>query len=660
MRKIDYQLSVINCRFKKNLLISVLLLASYCLLSASYCFAVEQTVITSEDLEYNQKTTTYTAKGNVRLRREDTFIEADEMVYNEQTSRVVATGHFRYNDPDVFITAAGADLNLETKTGMLSDAEVLYKRGNYHISGKEIEKRGDDYYFSPEASLTTCDAPVAAWCFRGKDFDVAMNDRLKAKNVSFYLLGLPVLYTPYFHAPMLSDRKTGFLTPVIGYSSSRGLHLNVPYYLVLSENRDATLVLDEYTKRGIGEGLEYRYLESGNATGKWWLYHVSDRELNKDFLEIRALHDQRPADGIGGFLSINYVNDKDYYREYSLYQETRVNRFLESTGELSVPLKDSRAYLLSQYWMDLENNNPPVSQKLPEVGYILNPTKFGSFWFSGTTSFANFSSDAGVSGQRFDVFPKILHSFGNDIVISQALGLRETAYSLSGAGDNSPHRESLEYDISGHMSLVKKYDSFTHILEPTLSYTLIPDTGNNNLPVLDSTELFKKTSKIELSLFNRILSKDGEILEFRVSQGFDSFVKDNSFLPLQVDIALKKPVALRFEAIYDVNTGRLDSTNSDLSTKISETTLSAGYRYNRQDDTTSYTATIGLHPFKPIYIDSRVWYDAKNKELAEGLLNIRYVLQCWGVSLEFIKRPGDFNAVFRFELRGLTKDLRNI
>ena len=643
---------------KKHPLIAVLLFA-VCVLSATNCFALEQTRITSENLEYDQNTTTYTAKGNVKLRRGDTVIEADEMEYNEQTSRAVAIGHFWYDDPDILITASRASLNLEKKTGVFSDAEVLYKKGNYHISGKKIEKRGENYYFSPEASATTCDTPLPAWCFSGKDLNIMTDDRLKAKDVSFYLLGLPVLYTPYFYAPALSERKTGFLTPVIGYSSERGMHLNVPYYIVLSENRDATLVLDEYTNRGLGEGMEYRYVELGNAKGKWWFYHISDRKLNKDFLEIRGLHDQRSPDGIGGFLSINYVNEKDFYREYSLYQETRVNRFLESIGEVSIPLKDSRAYLLSQYWVDLQDNSPPVSQKVPEVGYVLNPTKFGSLWFSGTTSFANFLSDEGVRGQRFDIFPRILNSFGDDIVISQALGLRETAYSLSGTEDNSPHRESLEYDVSGHMSLLKKYSSFTHILEPTLSYTLVTNS-ENNLPTLDSTELFKRTSKVEVSLLNRVLSKGGEILVFRVSQGLDTFVKDNPLLPLQIDFALKKPVALRFEATYDVNTGRLNDTNSDISMKVSETTFSAGYRYNRQNDTTFYTASIGLHPFKPIYLDSRVWYDVKNKQLAEGLLNIRYILQCWGVGLEFIKRPGDFNAVFRFELRGLTRDIRNI
>jgi lipopolysaccharide assembly outer membrane protein LptD (OstA) len=65
---------------------------------AARCFAGEQTIITSETLEYRKETSTYVAKGNVRIEQGDVAIEANEMSYNEQTSDVVAIGNVRYND----------------------------------------------------------------------------------------------------------------------------------------------------------------------------------------------------------------------------------------------------------------------------------------------------------------------------------------------------------------------------------------------------------------------------------------------------------------------------------------------------------------------------------------------------------------------------------
>jgi LPS-assembly protein len=633
-----------------------LLFAVCCLLFTPHCFAEDRTVITAETLEYDQKTTTYIAKGKVKIERTGTTVEADEMTYNERTSEVVAKGNVRYNDPEVSMTAGSADLNLDTKTGKIFDAEILFKKDNYHVSGKEMEKKGDDYYFIPKATFTTCDAPLPAWCFSGKDVSITAKDKLQAKDTSLRIRNIPVLYTPYFQAPFLNERKTGFLIPVIGYSNQRGAHLNIPFYWAISENRDATFIFDQYTKRGIGEGLEFRYLELGNIKGKLWLYHIRDRELDKDFFELRALHEQRSKEGIGGFLNLNIVNEKDFYREYSPYRDLRISRFLESTGELSLPLENSRAYLLSQYWIDLKEETKSVSQKLPEVGYVLNPAKFGSFWLFATTAFANFWSDEGVYGQRFDLFPRILHTFGRDIVFSQTLGLRETAYSLHRTEADSPHREALEYNVTSHMRLLKRYESFTHVLEPSLGYTLISN-NENNLPVFDSTELFKRTSLIELSLLNRIFNRDGEILVLRASQGFNAYQGDRPLLPFHLEVGIKSPLLMRLEATYDIHTGRLESTNSDFSVKIRETVISAGQRYNRQDNITFYNGSIGLHPYKPLYLEGRIWYDAKEGETTDMTLNIKYISQCWGVSVEFLKRPGDFNVIFRFELKGLTKSI---
>ena len=655
-------LSVIGNRLRSTAF-RLVLFTLYAALFASPCFAGgktadEKTVITSETLEYDQDSNTYIAKGKAKVQRADAVIEADELRYNDKTSDTTALGNVRYQDPNVSITANKAVLNLETKTGTLYDAEVLYKKDNYHFSGKEIERREKENYFSPDGAFTTCDGPIPPWCFKGKNVDVLTGDSVKAKNATFSILDIPVLFAPYFQAPILNERKSGLLMPVMGYSRSKGAHLNVPFFLVLSENRDATIVLDEYTERGLGKGLEYRYLEVGDIKGKWWLYHISDRELDKDFFEVRGLHEQRSTDGLGGFLSINYVNEEDFYREYSLYRDIRYNRFLESTGEISLPLADSRAYLLSQYWLDLKQDTKTVSQRLPEVGYVLNPARVGDFWFSGTTAFSNFWSKEVAHGQRIDIFPKMLHSFGDDITISQSLGVRETAYSLHGSGDNSPHREVLAYDITGHTSFFRKYGSFTHVIEPSLGYTLISNS-DENLPIFDSVELLRKTSLIELSLLNRFYDKDGEILVFRASQGYEAYHEDRMFLPLRVEVGIKKPLLLRFGAIYDVNTGKLENANSDASVNISDTVISAGQRYNARDKTSFVNAGINLHPFKHLFIESKVWYDAKEKKTQDIVLGFKYLRQCWGLSIEFIKKPGDFNAVFMIELKGLTKGFKS-
>jgi LPS-assembly protein len=497
---------------------------------------------------------------------------------------------------------------------------------------------------------------VPEWRFRGKDVAVEVGERLTARDIFFSIKNTSVFYTPYFLAPILTERQTGLLRPSLGYSDSKGGHLNLPFFWAISENRDATIILDMYTKRGIGEGLEYRYIYPWNIKGNWWLYHIRDTKLDKDFFEMRGLHEQRSTEGIGGFLSINYVNEKDFCREFNPYIEVRTIRFLESSGELSFPLKDSRLYLLSQYWVDLGDEIRPAPQKLPEAGYILNPTKVGPLWISALSTVSNFWRDEGIIGQRLDIFPRILHTFGSDIVVSQALGFRETAYSLHRSEDKSLHREALEYSIVANTRLLKRYDSFMHVVEPSIGYTLITDSEDP--PLFDSTELFKKTSTIELSLLNRFLNGGGEFAVLRASQGYDFNLGDRPFLPFRLEVGIKNPLALRLDASYNSYDGKVDSINSDMRVKVAETTFTLGQRYNRKEEITVYKAGVELQPSKLWYLRGRIWYDAEEKEVRDITLDVKYMSQCWGLIMVFNKKPGDFSVSIRIDLIGLTRGFK--
>jgi LPS-assembly protein len=154
------------------------------------------------------------------------------------------------NDAELSAIGNNAEFNSTRKRVLMMLKSFV--KDNYCISGKVIEKKGEDYYVSPEATFTTCDPPSPAWCFKGKKIDAVAGDRLKAKGVSFRIKDFPVLYTPYLWTPIGTERKTGFLIPDIGYSNTRGFYFDIPFYWAITENRDATFYLDHYSKRGSG------------------------------------------------------------------------------------------------------------------------------------------------------------------------------------------------------------------------------------------------------------------------------------------------------------------------------------------------------------------------------------------------------------------------
>ena len=110
---------------------------------------------------------------------------------------------------------------------------------------------------------------------------------------------------------------------------------------------------------------------------------------------------------------------------------------------------------------------------------------------------------------------------------------------------------------------------------------------------------------------------------------------------------------LRLSADYDLHLGRLDSLNSDLTMNISGITFTAGQRYNKADNITTYTGSVKVHPYKPLYVESRIWYDEKQGQFSDVTLNIKYISQCWAVMVEFIRNPAGYSGRVLFDLKGL-------
>ncbi|MDA8106761.1 MAG: LPS assembly protein LptD [Nitrospiraceae bacterium] len=620
------------------------------------CFAEEaQTVITADKLEYFGEMKKYVATGSVTIDREGAVLRSAEITYYEDSSEAVIPGHLTYNDPETSITAEKAEMNLDARTGRLVGAEVFYKKYNYHISGREIDKRGEDYYFSPDATFTTCDAPVPAWCFKGRDVNAVVDKRLTSRDTTFRIKDLPVFYTPYLWASLIKERQTGLLMPLVANSSTRGFSLSLPFYWAISENRDATLVLDSFSKRGIGTGLEYRFIEPGEISANWWAYHIRDTELDKDFWEVRGSYENRHSTGLGGYLDVNYINYKDFYQVYSSRWNVKIMRYLESVGELNLPLPDSRLYLLSQYSQDLKNDTSVVPQRLPEVGYVRNYTPLGDFMLSASLNAANFWSEKGVSAGRVDIYPKLLHSMGKDFVVTQSVALRDTAYSYYGEQDPGKvtQRAAFEYDVTGHTRLYKKYSSFTHIIEPSVRYHFIY-SSDNSLLVLDSAELYGKTSNVELSVLNRGLIGGRQLFAIRLTQPLDTYNGNRPFLPLRLDMNFNTPLPLILEATYDVNTGKIETLTSDVGFKVFDANFAVGERYNRQEDVFMYTTYVAFSPHKLVDVAGQLWYDAKGGGLRNLTINMRYKKQCWGFRVEAVKTPGDFTMKVLFDLNGLS------
>jgi hypothetical protein len=611
----------------------------------------EEAVITSESMEHDGRTSSYRAEGSVRVEWERSTIDANTLIFKEKTNSIAAYNGVSYDDPDVSIKAESAEFDLSAKSGALYNAGIFIKKDNFHIKGKEVKKLGEGQYSLEGASFTTCDAPLPAWCLGGNDVRIIIGDFISARNVTMRAKGLPVLYTPYISAPVLAGRKTGFLTPTLGYSDSKGLSVLQPFFIAVSENRDITLTADIYSKRGAGGSLEYRYIEQGGISGRLYGHFIDDIKEEKNFLKIRAIHEQKNA-----FMDINFVNRKEFSSLYEPYLEDRAQRFLESDAELRMYIDDtpltgggSKLFIAGRYLIDLKKEDttgPP--QKLPEAGLILYPERIGPFVFSLSAQAANFIADKSADGQRINISPRITHSFGGAFTVFQAIGAKKTFYFLNGMEDAST--DALEYEVSGRTRLTKNYSSLRHIIEPSVSYKYRAVSGQQmEIPLFDSLELEKDASVLELSLINRFIDSAGEFATLRVAEGFDFKGKDL----LKADIALSRPAGLRAGISYDSGEGKIKSLNSELRIPSGSGFLSLGQRYEGDEGINLYTIGFGYYPSKTLSIESGLWYDEKEGTVRDITTKIGYKGQCWGVSVSAVKKPDDFDIFITIDLLGL-------
>ncbi|GBE00340.1 LPS-assembly protein LptD precursor [bacterium BMS3Abin07] len=616
-----------------------------------------KTTISSDSLEYRKGNDNYFLKGNVEIRRGGIILKADEAEFNKDSAHVLLRGNVTYEDKGSVIKADSAEININEKTGKIHDGRIFFKKGNYHIKADEIEKVGDKKYILRGASFTTCDAPLPAWCFSSSHADLVVGDRLKAGNVTFRVKGVPVLYTPYLWAPILTSRKTGLLFPQFGYRSDLGAFYKQPFFIVLADNRDATVRLDYFSNRGIGEGLEYRYVEKGGLSGKWWGYHVSDRKLKKNFYLLKASQSRYDRKGISHFINLNLLNEKEFYHEYGPNVETRIQRFLKSSGAVSYAAGHLRYYLSAQYWQDLQFNDGDTVDKMPTAGITLHPVGLGPFLFSMNTEATNFQSNDSYNAQRYSVSPEISTVIGDAFRLNQTFRMIGAAYSIyhTDAFPSGTQRAMIDYKIGLTTSIFRRYAGLTHTIEPVLSYNYITDS-DYDAPLLDSQEAIKDRSDLMLSVTNKLIDKEGMFMSFRLVQPYDMREGYRQWKPLDSDLYInRQPFSLGLEASYDHYIKSISIINGNAGLNFRNINISVGERYDRKNGIRFYTGGLGFNITEKLTFNSSVWYDEKASDtrIRNITSSASYAAQCWGITATYTKKPGSYSISLLFSLKGL-------
>lgn len=260
------------------------------------------------------------AFGEVELRYKDARLFADRVEVDPETKDFAAEGNIAIHLPSEVISAERVTGNLETKTFKIKKALGMIQPTVFYAAA-EVEKKENNLYRLTAARLTSCSQPVPRWQFSFRRADLVKHEYVAMWNAVFRIKKVPVFWWPYLRYPLDRDRSTGFLMPQIGYAGNKGFTLNQSFYWVLARNMDATFALDVYGARGVGTGVEYRYLFGGGTSGQVDLYYFRFKrdelgEKTDDAAVVRLKHNQTLPGGFSLAANVDYTSSFDFLREF--------------------------------------------------------------------------------------------------------------------------------------------------------------------------------------------------------------------------------------------------------------------------------------------------------------------------------------------------------
>ncbi|MBI4714455.1 MAG: LPS assembly protein LptD, partial [Nitrospirae bacterium] len=643
--------------------------------------APEPVEIQAETLEFQGDH--YQASGGVTVLQGGRKLTEASMAFDRATGELSAEGEVRLEDGGDLLASPKILWNLKTQTAILHDGSLHLRKDNFHIRGRLIRRESPELYTIDTAVFTTCDGSPPSWQFRGKDIQVRLNHFLTARHVSFAVADLPVLYFPYMVLPIQQTRQTGLLIPRVGYNTGEGLKVNTAFFWAVSPNQDATFYGDYYGEKGLGGGLEYRYLLSRETGGTFNGYFLRDRQVDQDRWRVQYRHVQAISERSTARLNLNTLSDKTIYKDISEETADRLLRSQDSDFYLNRRWETASAHLWAQYTQDLIGETREVFQRLPEAGITVGDRRIGPLplFYALRSSVNRWEREAGDL-VRSRIAPELSARIPLGPVgwIPRAR-IQEIYYAPVDGGETTQRTlTTLQMDLHA-----KAYRTFPgagvkHLMEPTVRYetTEIRSSGPTP-PSLDLLEETREEGRVTLILLNRWITlpskedkaeiPDGEPGEssrreavmLRLSQNYrvtgaadpdeESTARSGPFRAEMVFRPLP-PLSIDVDARYRHAEERLDAVHADLRWELEKGFLEVWERYTHAPALRFVTAGGG---YRIRNLDARFegWYDARDHVLREGKTSLDVPLQCWGVTFTYTYRPEERQFNVLFTLKGV-------
>ena len=393
-----------------------------------------------------------------------------------------------------------AYINTQTKKLFGKDIVVdlnnksFNKENEPRLKGRSINYENDNFLIK-KGVFTTCkkrdDCPP--WQLSAEEIK---HDKKKQtisyKNAWLKLYDKPIVYFPkFFHPDPTVNRKSGFLIPTLKSSPNKNNFLSLPYFHVISENKDITFTPRFYTDNQILLQNEYRQ-ENANSS------QISDFSLFKEknggsknhfFYKIKKNINFKNFDSSFFNLKIAKTSNDTYLKANKLISPIITDyNVLENYFKIELAKDDLSIDTEFIVYESLDKQKSDryefILPKLDITKKIKNNTNLnGEFTFESNNLIKNYDTNVhekvNINNLTFNSNPKITNNgiYNNyDFIIKN---VNSDGQNSENYKENTSQYFSGLFQFNSSLPLIKEYNEIQNIIKPKLSLKLAPNDTKN-------------------------------------------------------------------------------------------------------------------------------------------------------------------------------------
>lgn len=465
-----------------------------------------QTLYMQADDINGQNKETHVAQGNVvGYKGNQTFI-TDWLIYDQPKDHLSMGDNVYLTRQYDAVQGKWGDYFLDLNKGTFTQARAYYGKENLSFTGQQINVLDKQHAVIESGYATSCNPNDPAWYIKADQIKVDYADSQgQAKNGTMYFESIPIFSSPYLTFP-LGERRSGWLTPTIGGTSTSGFMVSEPYYWNMAPNYDMTITPEIWANQGIMLTDQFRYMTESN-TGSIYTEQLpyswgSPEQGVSSYRWYWSLTDTyKPFKDFTMGYDYNRVSDNNYFNDFGNFYSVTDNVNLDQSAYLKYAPQWGLASISVQNYQTLYPygyaNTIPIYAQYPAINFNVNPQDLG-LGFKGnlTSSYSYFYSPDMQSGQRTVIYPSVTYPMQKPWgYLTPKVGFNTTNYNV---GDNPGYANSAgQYalnlpiaSIDGSLYFDQSTSvgkgSVTQTFEPRIYYLYIPAVNQSNLPDFDT------------------------------------------------------------------------------------------------------------------------------------------------------------------------------